>query len=175
MRVRISSRGMGVLVSAVLATACGVKPTPAAPTSNAPPAPLPPANLNWVGDAVVTSVDGGGACFWGTKLGETPQGILWDVRFNATGNGVWMNEDSPNFLADSFVFSGPTHGDDFSADVVYLDPATEPSRAGCDFREVDLAGHFSPDRSHFDADETLIFGPPSARTTIVRHWSIQKP
>jgi hypothetical protein len=45
----------------------------------------------------------------------------------------------------------------------------------CDFREADLTGHFSADRTHFDADETLLFGPPSARSTVVRHWSIQKP
>jgi hypothetical protein len=51
----------------------------------------------------------------------------------------------------------------------------QPGRGACDPRETDLTGRFSADRTRFDGDETLVFGPPSARSTVRRRWILHKP
>jgi hypothetical protein len=136
------------------------------------PSPTPPAVVtNFEGDALVTSSDGSGACGPAVHAGETRERITWQVT--TTGSHIELIEGPLPFPNDNTIFTGTVDGDAFAAteNLVNLDLG---SRGMCDFRRADVVGSFSADRQQFDATETLLWGPPNDRTTIVRHWSVTR-
>jgi hypothetical protein len=44
----------------------------------------------------------------------------------------------------------------------------------CQFKGGTLTGRFSADFSMFEADETLIWGPPVSETTVYRRWVVSR-
>ncbi len=147
-------------------------PTPGQPSSSLPPvapSPVPPSIVtNWDVDALVKSSSGTGACGSLIHTGEARERVTWQVT--TTGNRVELIEDFQPFPNDNIIFAGTLNGDAFDASENLVDLGIG-ARGTCDFRRSDLSGRFSADGLEFDATETMLWGPPEARTAIVRHWS----
>ena len=144
-----------------------------APTlpSGVPP-PTPPAVVTiFEGDALVTSSDGSGACGPAIHTGEKRERITWQVTI--TGSEIELIEDPLPFPNDNVIFTGTTDGDAFDATENLIDLNLD-ARGMCDLRRADVVGRFSADRQQFDATETVLWGPPNNRTTIVRRWSVNR-
>ena len=162
----------------VCVSACGGR-TPAGTTSNQPPTlpsdlppPAPAAVVTiFEGDALVTSSNGSGACGIAVHTGETRERITWQVT--TTGSHIELIEDPLLFPNDNTIFTGTVTGDAFDA-AENLVNLNLDARGMCDFRRADLLGRFSADRQQFDATETQLWEPPNDRTTIVRHWSVNR-
>ena len=153
------------------ATSCGGgRPNPVAPVTPTPavaPAPAPPnTGLGyWSGDARVVSASAGKACGWGTTPGETRTGVQWRVTIN--GASVLLEEDMENWPTDHIPFSGTLTGRNFTA--TYVQGSDYLSYV-CQFKGAELSGSFSADFSSFEAEETLVWGPPGAETVVKRQW-----
>jgi hypothetical protein len=160
---------LALLLFALGAAACGDPPSPIAPTAIvalSPPAPPSPGTLaNWSGDAVVVSRTGGAACGWGTREGETRADVRW--RITVTAGSIAMEEDMNNWPTDHIPFSGTLVGTRFEAT---YDNGADYLKWVCQFKGATLSGHFSPDFSSFEAEETLTWGAPGADTVVRRRW-----
>ena len=130
-----------------------------------PPSPYRVIVANWRGDATIVSVSGNAGCGWGLTVGETRQGVAWYV---ATDRASFvMYEDVPNYPTDGLAYTGPLTGAQFDA------MSTDGGGGVCRFRGSTIHGTFSADFTTFEADETLVWGPPSNETRVQRHWLTQ--
>jgi hypothetical protein len=145
-------------------------PTPTSPT---PPVP-PPAQSNavvsnWTGNSLVVSSDEGNACGGATLVGATTRNVEW--RITTEDAAIMLEVDMVNYPVDHMRYTGTSTGRQFSGSyatgIDYLD-------FFCELRGGNLSGNFSPDRLTFEANETLIWGPPGEERTVLRRWTGSK-
>jgi uncharacterized protein YceK len=157
-----------VLTAVPLLSACSnvrspTQSTPIPAQQAAPPVPAAAHNAaNWVGDATVLSSTGTG-CGWGTATGDIRSGVGWTII--RTGNSVTLDEDIANWPTDDIPYTGSLDGTRFTATYVQNQDGI------CHFRGDELSGSFSADDLHFDAVETLVWGPPGHEVKVQRRWS----
>jgi hypothetical protein len=162
------------VVVLIICGACGggspavLAPTPV-PTAPTTPviAPTPRPVANWTGDATVTAVrrGTGGPCGWGTTLGETRNGVEWNVQM--TGSSITLDQDLPNWPTDDLPYSGTVRGTHFEGMYYQGD---DYLKWVCQFRGATIAGEFDADFSTFQAVETLGWGTPETGTSVERRW-----
>lgn len=144
-------------------------PSPAAQAVTPPAAPAPSGlvnGANWTADATVVAAQGGRACGWGTAPGETRAAVQW--RIGIQGDAVFLDEDMPNYPTDDIPFTGRLNGAEFSASYT---SNSDYAKYVCPFREASLTGRFDASFTTFEANETLIWGPPGAETIVHRRWT----
>src|SRR5438874_13751635 len=92
------------VLTALFLGACGRRPdvptAPPVPFTPSEPSPAPPPakvnGANWSADATVLSVvNSGHACGWGTAPNQTRSGVQW--RIAMTGDSISLDEDMPNW------------------------------------------------------------------------------
>jgi hypothetical protein len=132
-----------------------------------PLAPSPRPVANWLGDAIVTAArtGSGGPCGWGTRAGETRDGVEWNIQIN--GSSITLEQDLPNSPTDDLPYSGTLSGTHFEATYSQGD---DYLRWACQFRGATMTGDFSADFSTFQAAETLGWGAPETGSTVERQW-----
>jgi hypothetical protein len=171
MRALIST--MLILIVGICGACGGGSPAIPAPTPVAT-APITPAATptrrpvaNWTGDATVTAVrrGTGGPCGWGTMLGETRNGVEWNIQM--TGSSITLDQDLPNWPSDDLPYAGSVRGTHFEATYFQGD---DYLRWVCQFRAATITGDFKADFSTFEAVETLGWGTPESGTSVERRW-----
>jgi hypothetical protein len=149
--------------------------TPLTPTATSPPAPPPGGpptgaqRANYRGEAIVVARTGSNPCGWGTSVGETRNDVLWEITIS--GSSIVLDEDMRNWPTDDVRYSGTLNGVEFTASYSQGD---DYLKWVCQFKGGTLTGRFSADFSMFEADETLIWGPPVSETTVYRRWVVSR-
>lgn len=128
--------------------------------------------VNWRGDAMVVDVKAGArgvACGWGTGIGETRQGVSWNITI--ADMSVSLDEDMSNWPTDDVPYSGQLDGQSVSA---RYSNGESYLQYICQFKGGTLDGRFNADFSTLDATETLTWGPPGAETIVQRRWIVRR-
>jgi len=115
---------------------------------------------------VLSAVNSGHACGWGTAPNQTRSGVQW--RIAIAGDSIVLDEDMPNWPTDDIPYAGTLTGGQFTATYA---SGSDYLRYVCQFKGGSLSGTFSADFSSFEALETLTWGPPGNETTVQRRWT----
>jgi len=96
--------------------------------------------------------------------------VLWAVTY--TDESVSLDEDMANWPTDDLQYSGTLRGRGFTA--TYKTSGDYLAWV-CQFREASISGTFSDDFTSFEAQESLIWGPPENETRVERRWHVSRP
>jgi hypothetical protein len=165
----VARSSLMVFWAAVLTVSCGGKDQIATSPSSLPAiSPTRPPTVeplaNFTSDAIVVSAAGDGDCRWNISPGATRSHILW--RITIDGSSISLDEDLRNWPTDDVPYTGTLNGQQFTAS--YQTGAS--SNYPCQFRGGTLSGHFGPDFSTFEAEETLAWGAPGKERIVQWHW-----